>query len=356
MIKKLTTAVICAALIICAYGCNAEQKETVSEQESNSASEISEEESECNSSDILESSEDTETGSAENGEDTDISAEQESDSQEVSEESTPSEEESDPSEEESTPDAEESLPAEESVVPEPDESSEDEVSGETDNTDKACTHENTKLVNVLIATTQTEGYTGDTCCKDCGEIIATGTVIEKRPSNTVTTNKVTYTLPDGSKVTLDKNENLRDYLLHLYTKYISHENSNIEEEIFRLVNIEREKAGVSPLEWNEDGYFFTEIRAEECGALFSHTRPNGCGCETVYSDHNILLYGYWAENLGRLSDNASFTDTEIAKMLVDAWMNSASHRNNILNSAFTSVSIAYVHMNGYHIVVQNFFG
>ena len=36
--------------------------------------------------------------------------------------------------------------------------------------------------NKVDATTTTEGYTGDTYCKDCGKLIASGTKIEKLPS------------------------------------------------------------------------------------------------------------------------------------------------------------------------------
>ena len=40
-----------------------------------------------------------------------------------------------------------------------------------------CAHENTELRNAKDATCTVPGYTGDTCCKACGEIIASGKVI-----------------------------------------------------------------------------------------------------------------------------------------------------------------------------------
>ena len=40
-----------------------------------------------------------------------------------------------------------------------------------------CAHENTELRNAKDATCTVSGYTGDTYCKDCGEIIASGKVI-----------------------------------------------------------------------------------------------------------------------------------------------------------------------------------
>ena len=44
-----------------------------------------------------------------------------------------------------------------------------------------CDHTHTEIRNQWEATCKKEGYTGDTYCKDCGEKLAAGTTIEKRP-------------------------------------------------------------------------------------------------------------------------------------------------------------------------------
>lgn len=44
-----------------------------------------------------------------------------------------------------------------------------------------CEHKNTEIINKKDATCSVEGYTGDTLCKDCGETLASGTTIEKKP-------------------------------------------------------------------------------------------------------------------------------------------------------------------------------
>ena len=393
--KKIIAAVLCIALMLCAYGCNADKSGEASNHDHSGETEISQNNTsvpETESSLPAENSEETE-----NGDDIEVSVpvEEENSTEEEQDTSVPEEESAvqEESKEDAAPEPEEpEEQSEDTGKTEPEESEEqsedtdktekcshkttktvgtvkatctkDGYSGDTvcsacgdtlkkGSTTKATGHKNTKIINTKIATTQQEGYTGDTYCYDCETIIETGVVIDKVVDNS---DKATYTLPDGSKVTIDKDQNIRDYLLHLYTQYINHENNNIEKEILRLVNIEREKAGVAPLEWNEDGYFFTEIRAEECFESFSHTRPNGSGCETVYTDHNVLLYGYWGENLGRVTDGNEMTDTQLAELLVNAWMNSPGHRANLLEEHFTSISIAYIHRGGYHIVVQNFFG
>ena len=44
-----------------------------------------------------------------------------------------------------------------------------------------CDHTHTEIRNQREATCKEKGYTGDTYCKDCGEKLATGTAIEKKP-------------------------------------------------------------------------------------------------------------------------------------------------------------------------------
>lgn len=379
--RKILAAMICLALLLCTYGCNADNTATESERDHVSESEIE------NNASVPEQNGEDENSEPEYTEEGDVSAPEEESA--VLPEESDVLDESEMIEEES-----EDVPSEKADADVKDDTFADTSVPDTDKTE-TCSHDstkqvnvkkatcekdgysgdvicndcgktiqkgsvaeatghiNTRIINTKVATTKQEGYTGDTYCYDCERIIETGIVIDKVVDNS---NKATYTLPDGSKITIDKDENIRDYLLHLYTQYIKHSNDNVEKEILRLVNIEREKAGVAPLAWNEDGYFFTEIRAEECCELFSHTRPNGSGCETVYSDSNILLSGYWGENLGRVTDNTEMTDEYLAQLLVNAWMNSTAHKANILNEHYTSISIAYVHMGGYHIVVQNFFG
>ena len=50
-----------------------------------------------------------------------------------------------------------------------------------------CEHKNTEIINKKDATCSDEGYTGDTYCKDCGEKLAAGTTIEKKPHTAGTT-------------------------------------------------------------------------------------------------------------------------------------------------------------------------
>lgn len=42
---------------------------------------------------------------------------------------------------------------------------------------EGCKHENVETVNSLEPSCVTDGYTGDTVCKDCKKVIETGTVL-----------------------------------------------------------------------------------------------------------------------------------------------------------------------------------
>lgn len=94
-----------------------------------------------------------------------------------------------------------------------------------------------------------------------------------------------------------------------------------QAEVFRLVNVEREKAGLAPLTYYYGGQSAADIRAEEIAEYFSHTRPNGALCFTALDEAGI---SYWSagENIAE----GQRTPAEV----VESWMNSQGHRENIL--------------------------
>ena len=103
-------------------------------------------------------------------------------------------------------------------------------------------------------------------------------------------------------------------------------------EVIRLVNIEREQAGVAPVEEMEILDIMADVRAEESSEVFKHTRPDGTRCFSIFSEYELT---YWAagENLAY-----GFRTPE---KVVDAWMNSESHRRNILDPDFEFIGIGY---------------
>ncbi len=212
----------------------------------------------------------------------------------------------------------------------------------------AIGHKNTEVRNKKNATTTTAGYTGDTYCKDCGVKISSGKTIPKVENNS---GKTEYILPNGEHVWLNSYDEVMDYTMKKYTKYVNHPYSDIEKEILRLCNIERAKAGVQPLEWYEDAYYFTQIRAKEQIEYPYHTRPNGKDWSTVYRDAGVHLLGTFSENLFY----TSLTTDNMAERIVGAWMNSPGHKRNILDQEVNRIAISVIKDGDAWYAVQNFF-
>lgn len=105
------------------------------------------------------------------------------------------------------------------------------------------------------------------------------------------------------------------------------------DEIFRLANEERVKAGLPEVERREDVSPVTVIRAQELSELFSHTRPNGEGYMSLMDEYGIQ-YRWAGEN------GAKVPATSGPSGMMNGWMNSEGHRNNILNPRHTGLEIS----------------
>lgn len=95
---------------------------------------------------------------------------------------------------------------------------------------------------------------------------------------------------------------------------------------YNLVNEQREAAGLDDLTWDSNLESTSSVRSQESSVSFSHTRPNGKAWYTVNSN----IQG--GENLA-----FGFDDAESA---TEAWMNSPTHRDNILYPDFEKVAIS----------------
>lgn len=104
------------------------------------------------------------------------------------------------------------------------------------------------------------------------------------------------------------------------------------DEIFRLANEERVKAGLPEVERREDVSPVTVIRAQELSEFFSHTRPNGEGYMSLMDEYGIQ-YRWAGEN------GAKVPATSGPSGMMNGWMNSEGHRNNILNPRHTGLEI-----------------
>lgn len=110
---------------------------------------------------------------------------------------------------------------------------------------------------------------------------------------------------------------------------------------YNMVNEIREKKGLKPLKWDSNLESTSDVRAKECNQVFSHTRPNNTPWYTVNSD---IMGG---ENLAYGYVNAS--------EVLDGWMASPTHRENILFPDFSKISLSvYVADDGTYFWAQEF--
>lgn len=99
--------------------------------------------------------------------------------------------------------------------------------------------------------------------------------------------------------------------------------------VLELVNEERTSRGIAPLRWSTALQDPANLRAHEITEYFSHTRPNGRDCFSVFPHSN----GYKAENIAA----GQSTPEEV----MDTWMHSSGHRKNILNPRLTEMAVGY---------------
>lgn len=127
---------------------------------------------------------------------------------------------------------------------------------------------------------------------------------------------------------------------------IDRENLTYAEQILKLVNEERAKAGLHALKLDTEISAAAQTRAKEIQISFSHTRPDGRKFSSVLTDNGIRFTGA-GENIawGQISP----------EKVMEAWMNSEGHRANILNAKFTKLGVGHLqNVSGRNYWVQLF--
>lgn len=122
-------------------------------------------------------------------------------------------------------------------------------------------------------------------------------------------------------------------------------------EVIRLVNAERAKEGLAPLGTYGSLTKTAQLRASELVTLFSHERPNNTSCFTALDETGA------SKNAFTMGENIA-AGSSTAAAVVEQWMNSPGHKDNIMNPDFTHIGVGYQPASsGYgHYWVQMFVG
>ena len=128
-------------------------------------------------------------------------------------------------------------------------------------------------------------------------------------------------------------------------------------EIHRLTNIERNRAGLPSLSW-DDG--LARIAIGHSGDMinrdyFDHTAPGGPGFGSCDLTCRFDRAGYqawaWGENIAYIG--TSYPEN-LAARFMEGWMNSPGHRRNILSENYTHEGVGVVVVGRYHFATANF--
>ena len=100
-------------------------------------------------------------------------------------------------------------------------------------------------------------------------------------------------------------------------------------EVIRLTNIERIKAGRSPLQYHSGLQRAAMVRAEEITRKFSHTRPDGTDSSTALYENGVACDG--GENIA--------AGQKTPEAVVRAWMNSSGHKATMMQQSITHIGV-----------------
>src|SRR5690554_1124906 len=107
---------------------------------------------------------------------------------------------------------------------------------------------------------------------------------------------------------------------------------DMEREIIRLVNQERSSRGISPLTEDWEVSRVARIKSEDMvgNNYFSHNSP-------VYGSPFEMLRAFGIRYT-QAAENIAYGQ-RTAQQVVNTWMNSTGHRNNMLNPSYTHTGV-----------------
>lgn len=199
----------------------------------------------------------------------------------------------------------------------------------------AETDDNTTSTTTIIPTTTSTITTTTT------KTTTTTTITTTTTSTTTTTETSAATQPETTAITAKITTSAKSTAKATTpapvttTAKVTTTAINVEEyvnEIARLVNEERGKKGIAPVKLNAVLTDAAMLRAKEITTIFSHDRPDGRSCFSVFDDYN-LSYSYAAENIAAGSSTPAGT--------MQQWIHSEGHYKNLMNPNVSEIGVGF---------------
>lgn len=122
------------------------------------------------------------------------------------------------------------------------------------------------------------------------------------------------------------------------------------ERLFELCNQARVDKGLSPLVLDKNICKVANTRCNEQFSLLGHARPNGEKFYTAFYEHGLRFSSY-GENIVIIRNSVE----SFEQRALDLWLNSDSHRENLLNPKWKYGGISVlISEEGYYYAVQLF--
>lgn len=127
--------------------------------------------------------------------------------------------------------------------------------------------------------------------------------------------------------------------------------NGVESQILALINNIRVENGLAPLVTNQMLTDIARTRSQDMQQrnYFSHTTPDGKNIFNILKESGVV-YKNAGENLGHASPVSYGT----AEAFVNAWMNSPSHRANIIRAKYSKIGIGVVDAGDRRVVTTIF--
>ena len=127
--------------------------------------------------------------------------------------------------------------------------------------------------------------------------------------------------------------------------------SGLEAEILNLINQTRASHGLSILSPNQMLTDLARLRSNDMVSrnYFSHYTPDGQNIKHIFAQYGVS-YRNFGENLG----NASPANYGSPNAFLNAWMNSPSHRDNMLKDYYTLIGVGVTDGGGRRVVTVLF--
>lgn len=114
---------------------------------------------------------------------------------------------------------------------------------------------------------------------------------------------------------------------------------------FDISNEYRASVGSPALIWDDNIASVCALRANELAVSYSHTRPNGSGCDTAMTESGIYFMAF--------GENIAYGQTSSRQAMND-WYSSEGHRRNMLDADFTYSAVGCIYSGGRYYWVQLF--